>query len=149
MVGATLVYILVSLLDYKEDFNMDKLLHRGKYEIEGEMLVVDPAPSKGWRVLGMGKEFTKGDRFIYILSYAWIFLWTIIFIAGTIYNLGHDVPDLNWLYYWKYYVIIFAVVSALVVIWFTIGGIIDMKAMFKKLSKMNRDVADDGYVIKE
>ncbi len=149
MVGASFVYVLVSLLDRKNDFNMDKLLHRGKYAIEGEMKVIDEVPAKGWKVLGMGKEFTKGDKFIYILSYAWIFIWTLIFIVGTIYNLSHDVQDSTWLSYWKYYVIIYALVSAAVVIWFIVGGIVDMKSMFKKLSVMKRDDADDGFVIKE
>ncbi len=68
---------------------------------------------------------------------------------GTIYNLSHDVQDSTWLSYWKYYVIIYALVSAAVVIWFTVGGIVDMKSMFKKLSVMKRDDADDGFVIKE
>ena len=94
------------------------------------------------------KEFTKGDKFIYIVSYAWIVLWTLIFIVGTIYSLTHDVQDSTWLIYWKYNVIIYALVSAVVLIWFTIGGIIDMKAMFKQLSVMKRDETDDGYVSK-
>jgi len=128
---------------------MDKLLHWGKYAIEGEMKVIDEVPAKGWKVLGMGKEFTKGDKFIYIVSYAWIFSWTLIFIIGTIYSLSHDVPDSNWLSYWKYYVIVYALVSAVVVIWFTIGGMVDMKSMFKQLSVMKRDDADDGFVFKE
>jgi len=148
MVGASLVYILVSLLGKKVDFNMDKMLHRGKYAIEGEMKVIDRVPSKGWKVLGMGKEFTRGDKFIYILSYAWIVIWTLIFIGGTIYGLSHDVADSHWLSYWKYYVIIYGLVSAVVVIWFTIGGIVDLKAMFKRLAIMQRDDSDDGYVVR-
>ena len=149
MAGASLVYVIVSLLDRKNDFNMDKLLHRGKYAIEGEMKVINEVPAKGWKVLGMGKEFIRGDKFIYIVSYAWIFSWTLIFIIGTIYSLSHDVPDSNWLSYWKYYVIVYALVSAVVVIWFTIGGMVDMKSMFKQLSVMKRDDADDGFVFKE
>ena len=149
MVGASLVYVVVSLFNRKKVFNMDKLLHRGKYAIAGEMKVIDTVPAKGWKVLGMGKEFTRGDKFIYILSYAWIFGWTLIFIIGTIYNLSHDVPDSNWMSYWKYYVIIYALVSAVVVVWFSIGGVIDMKAMFKQLSVMKRDDTDDGFVLKD
>ncbi len=149
MVGASLVYVIVSLFNKSKVYNMDKLLHRGKYAIEGEMKVIDTVPAKGWKVLGMGKEFTRGDKFIYILSYAWIFGWTLIFIIGTIYSLSHDVPDSNWLSYWKYYVIIYALVSAVVVVWFSIGGVIDMKAMFKQLSVMKRDDTDDGFVLKD
>ena len=126
---------------------MDKLLHRGKYAIEGEMKIIDEVPAKGWKVLGMGKEFTKGDKFIYILSYAWIIIWTVVFLFGTFYSLTHDVADRDWLTYWKYNVIIYAVASGIVMIWFTIGGIFDMKAMFKKLAVMKRDDKDDGFVM--
>jgi SSS family solute:Na+ symporter len=149
MVGASIVYVGVSLFNRKDDFNMDKLLHRGEYEIEGEMKVIDKVPTKGWKVLGMGKEFTKGDKFIYIISYAWIFGWTLIFLVGTVIGLSKDIQDSSWLTYWKYYVILYAIVSGLVVIWFTIGGVIDMKAMFKQLGTMARDDSDDGYIKRE
>jgi SSS family solute:Na+ symporter len=149
MIGASLVYVVVSLLDKKPDFNMDKLLHRGAYAIEGEVKVVDQVPMRGWKVLGMGKEFTKGDKFIYITSYAWIFGWTLVFIIGTIYGLSTDIQDSSWMSYWKYYVLIYALVSAVVVVWFTIGGVLDLKAMFQKLSVMKRDDTDDGFVKRE
>ncbi|HDL17950.1 MAG TPA: sodium:solute symporter, partial [Bacteroidetes bacterium] len=148
MVGASLTYLLVSLFGKESVHDMDKLLHRGKHELKGEMKIVDAVPAKGWKVLGMGKEFTKGDKFIYIISYAWIFLWTAIFLIGTVYSLTHDVEDYHWLTYWKYYVFIYAVVSAVVLIWFTIGGVIDMKSMFKQLAVMKRDVTDDGFVVR-
>ncbi|MBN1155050.1 sodium:solute symporter [candidate division KSB1 bacterium] len=146
MVAASAMYVIISLIENKKPFNMDRLLHRGKYEIKGEMKIIDAVPSRGWRVLGMGKEFTKSDKFIYIISYAWIFGWTLIFIIGTIYNFSHGLQDSNWFVFWKYYIFIYAAVSALVVIWFTIGGVIDMKAMFKHLGTAERDETDDGYI---
>ena len=97
----------------------------------------------------MGREFTIGDKVIYISSYVWIFIWTVVFAVGTVYNLTHDGGDAGWMQYWKYYVIIFVVVSAFVVVWFTIGGIIDMKSMFKQLSVMKRDDKDSGYLGEE
>ena len=41
----------------------------------------------------MGEEFTKTDKIIYLLNYAWTGLWTIVFIVGTIYNLSNDVQQ--------------------------------------------------------
>ena len=38
--------------------------------------------------------------------------------------------------------------TAFILIWFTIGGVIDMKAMFKQLTIMKRDDSDDGFVVK-
>ncbi|MCF7794728.1 MAG: sodium:solute symporter, partial [Candidatus Cloacimonetes bacterium] len=55
-------YVLVSLLSRKPDFNLDKLLHRGKYSIEDDSAVVTKAHSKIWKYFGVGKEFTKGDK---------------------------------------------------------------------------------------
>ena len=63
---------------------MDKLLNRGKYSIEGEMKIVNEVPEKGWKILGMGKEFTKNDKLIFIINYVWTGVWTLIFIFGTI-----------------------------------------------------------------
>ncbi len=88
--------LLFSLFGKREDFDLDKLLHRGKYAIAGETSVVEAAPSKGWKMLGMGKEFTRGDKIIYICNYVWTGAWLLIFAVGTIYNLTHDVDDLAW-----------------------------------------------------
>jgi len=146
MVGSSLLYVLVSLLGKRKVTDLDKLLHRGEYAIDGEMKIVDTTPSRGWKLLGMGKEFTRGDKFIYIISYIWIFLWTLIFAVGTIYNLTHDVNDSDWSHYWQFYVFIYTIVSVIVLIWFTIGGVIDMKSMLRQLRVMKRDDLDDGVV---
>ena len=76
---------------------MDKLLHRGKYLVKEEYKVVNVQPARGLKMLGMGKEFSRADKIIYIATYVWIFLWASIFIVGTIYNLTHDVADLIWM----------------------------------------------------
>ena len=113
------------------------------------MKIINAQPARGWKMLGMGKEFTKGDKVIYIVTYTWIFIWTIVFIFGTIYSFTHDVSDSAWLKYWKYYVYIYLTASALVIIWFTIGGVIDLKSMFKRLKLIKLDETDDGFVRKE
>jgi SSS family solute:Na+ symporter len=146
MVSSALVYILVSLLGKRKVQDLDKLLHRGKYAIEGEMKVISEAPARGWKVLGMGREFTAGDKFIYVISYAWIIIWTLIFIGGTIYSLSHSIRDSVWMSYWKFYVFIYLAASVIVVIWFTVGGAFDMKAMIRRLRSLKRDERDDGYI---
>ena len=127
---------------------MDKLLNRGAHRIAGEMKIINATPAKGFKVLGMGKEFTRGDKLIYIVTYSWIFLWTAIFIAGTIYNFTHEVKDALWMKYWKYYVTTYTAISVIVIIWFTIGGIKNLKEMFGSLRIMTRDDGDVGFVVK-
>lgn len=146
---SSLVYVLVSLLGKRVNFDMDKMLHRGKYAVIEENVVVDEVPVKGLKMLGMGKEFTKGDKIIYIAAYAWTFMWIAVFIIGTIFNLSGDVPDTAWMAFWKYFVFINLAVSFFVIIWFAIGGIKDFKDMLHRLKTMVRDHNDDGTVKQE
>ena len=143
---STLSYIAVSLLGKQTNFNMDKLLNRGNYVIEGEMEIVNEAPERGWKILGMGKEFTMGDKFIYIVNYIWTFSWTILFIVGTVYNLYYDVSDTAWMTFWKYYLFINIGMAMISIIWFTWGGFKDLNVMMTKLRSDERDHKDDGWV---
>jgi SSS family solute:Na+ symporter len=143
---SSLVYVLISLLGERQDFNMDKMLHRGSYALQEETIIGDEVPLKGWRVLGINKEFTKGDKIIYVAAYGWTFLWVAVFIIGTVFNLTSDVADAAWLTFWKSFVLINLVVSSIVVIWFTIGGVKDFKDMIQRLKTMVRDHGDDGSV---
>jgi len=124
------------------------MLHRGKYAIKEETVVVDEVPIKGFKMLGMGKEFTRGDKIIYLTAYTWTFLWVIVFIIGTIFNLSGDVPNSSWITFWKYFVKINLVASIIVIIWFTIGGVKDFKDMLNRLKTMIRNHKDDGTVFK-
>ena len=146
MGASTLSYIAVSLLGKQTNFNMDKLLNRGNYVIEGEIEIVNEAPERGWKMLGMGKEFTMGDKFIYIVNYIWTFSWTILFIVGTVYNLYYDVSDTAWMTFWKYYLFINIGMAMISIIWFTWGGFKDLNVMMTKLRSDERDHKDDGWV---
>ncbi|MEG8945649.1 sodium:solute symporter family protein [Rosettibacter firmus] len=145
---SSLVYVLVSLLGKKSEFNMDKMLHRGQYAIKEETVIVNEVPLKGWRILGIGKEFTKGDKIIYVISYVWTFIWVAIFIIGTIINLTNDVPDSSWMAFWRFYVISNLIVSFIIIIWFLVGGLKDFKDMMNRLKNMVRDHLDNGTVRK-
>ena len=148
MVGSLSIYFFASILGKKQQFNLDKLLHRGKYAIEGERQIIDAQPTKRLKMLGMGKEFTRGDKIILIVTYSWILGWVIIFIAGTIYSLTIGLSDDGWMKFWYVYLGINLIAIIITTIWFSIGGIKDMNAMFKKLKTMERDDKDDGFVIK-
>ena len=139
-------YILVSLMTFKEKINMDKLLNRGKYTINEEVKVVDEKVKPIFKLFGIGKEFTVEDKIIYLVSYVWNVFFTLVFVVGTIYNLYNNVSDESWMVYWKYQVYINAVFSFIIIIWFTIGGFIDIKKMFRLLNSSERDHRDSGWV---
>ena len=146
MAASSLSYVTVSLVGPEKKMNMDKLLNLGKYSIEGEVTVVNVEPDFGWKIFGMGKEFTKTDKIIYIVNYAWTGMWTIVFIIGTIYNLSNPVSNSSWMAYWKYYIYINIVVCAVIIVWFTLGGFSDLRHMIKSLKSEDRDHGDDGWV---
>jgi SSS family solute:Na+ symporter len=146
MGGSSLLYVLVSLLGPKRAVDFDRIFHRGRYAIVEESRIVSEVPSRGWRVLGMGKEFSPGDKAIYIATYVHTAIWFLIFVGGTIYNLTHDVADATWVHFWRIYFYIQVVFSVFVIAWFSIGGVRDIGAMLRRLRVMQRDETDDGTV---
>jgi len=149
MISAAAVYIIVSLVTSRAAFNMDKMLHRGQYAIAGEMNIVEEEAVKGWKVMGTTREFTRGDKGIVIATYTWTAVWTLVFIAGTIYNLTTEVKNASWMQFWKIYTWIYLVTSILVTIWFTAGGMKNLKEMIQTLRTMVRDHKDSGFVKKD
>ncbi len=143
---SAITYIVISLNSKTEPFNLDKLLNRGKYEIEGEAKIVNEDIQLGWKIFLMGPEFTKTDKIIYILNYAWTGLWTLVFFIGTVYNLYNDVSNVAWMSFWKTYLYVHVTVSIFIIFWFTIGGIRDLKDMISRLKTEYRDHQDDGWV---
>lgn len=145
---AVLVYVVVSLLGKGEDFNMDRLLHRGKYAIEGESSEGEKLmPKKGFAAL-ITRDFTRKDKLIYGIMLGWVVGWTIVFLAGTGYSLFvDDIPDKVWAGFWHFKVWLACIVSALTAVWFSIGGIIDVKNMFKILASKRRNYLDSGMVV--
>ena len=146
MASSSFSYIVVSLITFKEKMNMDKLLNRGKYSIEDEVKVPDKKVKPVWKIFGIGNEFTIEDKIIYLISFIWNISFIIIFMVGTIYNLSNDVSDDAWMVYWKYQVYVNIIFSFIIIVWFTIGGIIDIKKMFQSLSSSERDHGDSGWV---
>jgi len=146
MAASTVVYVSVSLLGPGGRFDLDGLLARGAEAGDPDPSQTDGPPRRGWRALGLGREASRSDRVIYTVTYAWIGLWTLVFAAGTVWNLTHDVPDADWERFWRFYVVVELAAAAFVVVWFTIGGIRDIRHMLKRLAVARRDETDDGWV---
>lgn len=146
MLVSSIIYIVVSLVTNKQDYNMDKLLHRGEYVIAEEVVVGDKNFSTKFKFLGITKEFTRKDKLICLLAYSWTFLWVVIFLIGTIINLSTDVSNVAWLSFWKFFVIFSLGFSIIIIVWFFLGGLRDFKAMVHRLKTMVRNHDDDGRV---
>jgi SSS family solute:Na+ symporter len=150
MAASSLVYVAVSLASARRKaFDMDRMLHRGTYVVRQEYTVVEEQPVKGWRVLGMGREFTRSDKVIYIATYAWTASWVVVFVIGTVVNLTRGGATEAWMRFWRTYVMIYLVASIFVIVWFSAGGIVNLKDMIRTLRTMKRDPSDSGFVMRD
>ena len=144
-----LTYVVVSLLA-NEEFDMDQLLHRGQYAVEGEGEVkIEEGPTeKKWTdIFKMGPEFTRGDKILFIGSYAYIFLFFAVFMVGTVYMLSTDISDLAWGKFWWWFCVVILLMTAAITAWVSIGGIKNMRELYEMLSSIKRNEHDDGTVV--
>ncbi len=154
-------YVTFSLLSRRPPVNMDKLLHRGEYAIEKEghhpVLDADPAKAltqevgtsfkqKFWRRLGVNKDFTRGDKAIYLFKIGWVLFFFAVFAIGTTVGMFMEIPDDVWIKWWGIKVIITIVVGIIFTVWFLIGGFKDLFDLVKTLRSALRDADDDGHV---
>jgi hypothetical protein len=145
------LYCIVSVLTQKESFNLERMLHRGKYNLDHE--------NKGhfewsWgtvmtKILGITKEYSKGDKVIawvfFVQSIFWNFL--VCFVGVVIWNTVTPWP-LEW--WGRYFFVVFLVVPMVLafisVFWFGIGGLVDMFKLFRDLRERVINPCDDGRV---
>jgi SSS family solute:Na+ symporter len=144
--AAVLVYVIVSLCTTKNDFDLDRMLHRGKYALSGESAPITSRPSLIQR-LGINDDFSYGDRVVAIAIFAWTMFWLGVTVVGTAWNLWHPWPTHIWASYWLVVGIILPMLVCVVTLfWFGIGGIIDIRSFFRLLASAKRDASDDGTV---
>jgi len=149
-ISACLVYGIISLLTCRENFNMDRMLHRGVYAVEAEKKFETKSKTKvTWgRLIGLDEHFTFGDKLLAGGLFGWSMLWFGVFVVGTTWNLIAPWPIAVWSQFWFVVGIgipvFFAFVTA---IWFTWGGIRDMRLFFRRLRAERVDALDNGMVV--
>ena len=151
MGASALMYVLFSAVK-PHKFDLAALLNRGQRDLTPEELARTKEPPLWQRVFAITREFTFGDKLVYLIGYTWVFGWVLVFLVGTVYNLwlkgatGDWAPIQTWLNFWEAYVWIYLAVSVVIMVWFSIGGYLDLKAMFKRLATMQRDETDSGQL---
>lgn len=148
MLAAIAMYIVVSLLGRKS-FDMDRMLHRGKYAVASDIAKGGAAlPTRGWRALiGLTPEFTRGDRILYVVTMSWSLGWMVVYFTVLTINLIRVQSDAWWLNYFKWVTMINLSVGVITTIWFSLGSLRDMRRFFRDLSLIVRNHADDGRVV--
>jgi hypothetical protein len=100
-------------------------------------------------LLGFNEDFTRMDRIVSGGVVAWCIFWLAVVLGGTIWNLIRPWPAGVWVHYWLITGIVLPMlIATITLVWFGIGGILDMRSFFNRLSSLRRDAADDGSVLK-
>ncbi len=152
MVVPIVLYVVISLLSKRKPFNMDRMLHRGKYRVEGqeqpkERLTFARAFKK---LIGITSEYSTGDKILAwsVLIYAmgWGFgAWLVIVVWNAFYSWPNE-WWVTWFAIQNIYVAL--IIGVVTTIWFTIGGTWDLRRMFQRLAKQQEaNILDDGRVI--
>ena len=151
MCSGIAAYVLGSLITQKKPYNLDRLLHRGEYDVANEykepfQWSVHNAFKK---LLGITPEYTRGDKIITwsVFGYAIIYKFGLCFLGVLILNLFSPWSDEAWS---QYFFITSLVVTGLLGIvstfWFLIGGVIDLRKLFHDLASRIDDPLDNGMV---
>ncbi|MBW8780302.1 MAG: sodium:proline symporter [Verrucomicrobia bacterium] len=145
---AIVVYVVVSLFTCRQPHDMDRLLNRGAYAVEPEDS--GHAVKKiSWmhRIVGIDEHFSRSDRWVTLGLFGWSLFWFILFVVGSVVYLIHPWSDETWSLYWCITSIwLPLVIGVLTTLWFTIGGVHDLRLFFRRLRTEKPDLLDDGVV---
>ncbi|MBQ9445735.1 MAG: hypothetical protein IJU61_04010 [Victivallales bacterium] len=159
MVSAILGYVIVSWLTCKKPYNLDKLLHRGEYNLEhfvdkeADKSVIESAKEKkfNWKsLLGITPEYSKGDRILAWSVVIWSFYNFFFFLVEAIWNLkpAWRWTEATWTNIWIFYSLPLSLLVGIVTtVWFTWGSSRDLYRLLKSLKEaQNTTDNEDGQV---
>ncbi len=150
MMFSIVMYCLVSFLTCRHPYNLDRLLHRGKYNTDGVIEAKSTLSLRNFfsHFIGITPEYTRGDKVI-----AWsVFCYSFgtgfcLFLGVVIWNMFSRWSDMRWGNYYLIFTLIVPSLAAVVTtVWFFIGGVIDLRRMFRDLRTRQVDELDNGVV---
>jgi Na+/proline symporter len=151
MMSGIVAYVVGSLATYKKPYNLDRLLHRGIYDVEGREKIKTPWTLRSmWgKLVGITPEYTRGDKIIAwsVVGYAIIYKFGLCFLAVLIWNMIRPWPAHWWsTYFFVTSLVVTGIVGIVSTFWFLIGGVIDMRRLFRDLAARVDNPLDNGVV---
>ncbi len=145
------LYVVVSLATCREPFNLERMLHRGKYAIDGEKKIHTHWTFRNVfsKLIGITPEYTKGDKFIawFFFLYSFFYSFSLMFIVVVLWNSVSPWPIRWWgSYFYLKFLLIPGIMAFISAFWFGIGGVIDMVQLFRDLEKRIANPLDNGMV---
>jgi SSS family solute:Na+ symporter len=128
---------------------MERMLHRGPYAT-GDTHGTPAAKRRfTWgSLIGFDSEFTRGDKWISGSMFAWNMFWLGVFGVVSVWNIFQRWPVSWWSRYWQVCSIGMPLaVGVVTTVWFTWGGVLDLRKMFAALRAVRPDARDDGMVV--
>ena len=145
-------YLIGSFLTYRRPFNLERMLHRGKYAIDGEKRISSPWTWHNlyMKLIGITPEYTLGDKITVFITFTYSIVWVFfcLFLGSVIWNaISPWKPES-----WANYVLVRNLISPMTLgvfttVWFWIGGVIDIRRLFRDLAaRKESNPLDDGRV---
>ena len=151
MVSGIAAYVIGSWLTQRKPYNLDRLLHRGVYDVANEN-----KPAYPWslrhaaeKLIGVTPEYTRGDKIISwsVFGYAIVYKFGLCFLAVLIWNLISPWPVEWWsTYFFVSSLCVTAILGIVSTFWFLIGGIVDLRKLFRDLAARIDNPLDNGMV---
>ena len=139
-------YVIASLATNRGKlFDLDKMLHRDEEtKPQKKVSIIN-------KLIGINAEYTLGDKIITWFVFCYSIMWRcgIAFLAVVVWNIVSRWELKSWGTY--FFVTLFAIPCVLGVFttfWFLIGGIRDLRQLFRDLAKRKIDESDNGFVNK-
>ncbi len=154
MLSSLIVYLAVSAITYRRPFNLDRMLHRGKYNLEGKQVAKRDWSLRGifGTLIGIDSEYTTADKAIAWGAFIYSFVWQfgLCFLLVCLLN-AVGVWRAEWWgnYFMVVSLIVPGIVAAITTVWFTCGGVRDARALFHDLAERKRkgvNPLDNGMV---
>ena len=156
---AIVSYIIASFIRYKP-FDLDKLLHRGKYADSDDLEAQAAGVRRNipcWKLplvwckmlLGIDRNYTKGDKIIAwsVFLYSFVYSFLLAFVGVCAWNKIRPWTQEGWNTFFFYNELVIPGILGIVsTVWMGIGGFMDMKALFRDLAKRVDDPEDNGMV---
>ena len=151
MVISLFLYCVVSWLTLKEPFNLDRMLHRGIYNVDGEKKAQEKwsLETVFRKIIGITPEYTTGDKVIAwcVFTYSLIYGFFVMFLLTWISNVVKPwLPETWGLYFHIKFLTIPCAIACFCTFFFFIMGYRDLMQLFRDLKKRKVNDLDNGTV---
>ena len=147
-----ILYLGVSRLTCRKPFNLDRMLHRGKYGL-GEKREI----KQKWtlrtvfsNLIGITPEYTRGDKAIAwgVFLYSFVYGFGLAFAGVVVWNVIHPWPIEWWCWYFVIqFFVIPCILACFTTVWFGVGGFFGLRQLFRDLAaRKDTNDLDDGRV---